>query len=723
MKALDKLIQIARGLNIFVKKDRLSGLGVVREKKPITILGKKEVRTVARSSQTQYSIQQILVPPFIEKIVEKDFTPNDEAIFSYLEVSVIVNGVDTIVIERMDDIGHRKVEDVWQVIATLPVRDNTVIAFNDYNVEASHMYHYRVYGMRGNSRTGYSNIVSAKVTGHLDAPQGLSNIQIETEGNNIILSWTNLETRPNYVEVYADTNSYFVPTSGTLVWRGNANSCVFQPQPNTGYYFKIIQRLNNGYYSNVYPQQGVYGPYYVMGDAWGKAEDDTPAHQGSMSILHPEETDIPCPYIVELDPFEEESEPVRVWINNPLNTNPDVLGSGTYYEVVNKQSLNVDRNVKNVYNVSGTLLFDGDNNIIRRTDGYVALDLVNGLLGESIQVAAGSISDGAVLGTENINPTFEDIDGDGYPDGWIVVTSGGVAFEMVDSLDYGGKWTPKFSWSMGTSGTGEIISNFIPIGAVGYQVKRMVASYLNFVPQGAELKLQIECWDKNKENLLEVIDKYTATSSLNTEIKEEYDPNTESSAGTRYVRVKMAISVASGTGSGYLFLNYFRLFPKIYSLDLEFDKSLDLNGQRIVNLSDPINDYDAATKHYVDINASGGGGTGMPEYIYIKATGQSPGNLTLSGTNWDTSKALIKTIRIVTSSQSYNIELYHNHLFDDSSDIPYIVVGSGLSGNYDIHLDYLYVNEDGNNSVYLKYTDNDGGTHTADFYIQAYKVA
>jgi len=85
-------------------------------------------------------------------------------------------------------------------------------------------------------------------------------------------------------------------------------------------------------------------------------------------------------------------------------------------------------------------------------------------------ISAGSISDGAVLGTENTNPTFEDVDLDEIPDGWTVETSGDVTFNMLDTLDFGGKWTPEFYWPSGGTGEGEIYSNYIPIGATGYQV-------------------------------------------------------------------------------------------------------------------------------------------------------------------------------------------------------------------------------------------------------------
>lgn len=56
-----------------------------------------------------------------------------------------------------------------------------------------------------------------------------------------------------------------------------------------------------------------------------------------------------------------------------------------------------------------------------------------------------------------------------------------------------------------------------------------------------------------------------------------------------------------------------------------------LNGQRIINVADPINPQDVATKQYVDTHGGGGGGGGSVTEI-IAGTGLTGGTITVSGT-------------------------------------------------------------------------------------------
>lgn len=105
------------------------------------------------------------------------------------------------------------------------------------------------------------------------------------------------------------------------------------------------------------------------------------------------------------------------------------------------------------------------------------------------------------------------------------------------------------------------------------------------------------------------------------------------------------------------------------------------------------------------------------EYIYIKATSQSEGNLDLSdGTNWNTSKSIIRSIRLDTSSTDWDLVLYPDDDFDELGTFPSQTLVKGASGNKTILLDLSYSDEDGTDEVHLKYTDN-SGTNTADIYI------
>jgi len=105
-------------------------------------------------------------------------------------------------------------------------------------------------------------------------------------------------------------------------------------------------------------------------------------------------------------------------------------------------------------------------------------------------------------------------------------------------------------------------------------------------------------------------------------------------------------------------------------------------------------------------------------YIFIKATGQSEGDLHLSdGTNWNTSKALIKTIRIVTSSTDWDLYLLQNDngYAADDANIPKMQIMEAGNGNANIRLDLAYEDEDDSGELHLYYLDN-SGANTADIY-------
>ena len=108
---------------------------------------------------------------------------------------------------------------------------------------------------------------------------------------------------------------------------------------------------------------------------------------------------------------------------------------------------------------------------------------------------------------------------------------------------------------------------------------------------------------------------------------------------------------------------------------------------------------------YLDVDANGNltftdtnAGTrtlknlGCPTYVFIKAVGQSEGDLHLfDATNWGVSKAIIKLIRVATSSTDWDLYLLQNdngHAVDNAN-IPELQIVKAGDGNVDVHLDLL----------------------------------
>ena len=106
-------------------------------------------------------------------------------------------------------------------------------------------------------------------------------------------------------------------------------------------------------------------------------------------------------------------------------------------------------------------------------------------------------------------------------------------------------------------------------------------------------------------------------------------------------------------------------------------------------------------------------------YLFIKAENQSEGDLQLSdGANWATSKALIKTIRIVTTSTNWDLYILQNgnSYATDDANIPKMQIMEAGNGNLNIHLDLAYEDEDDSSEVHLYYVDN-SGSNTATIYV------
>lgn len=140
--------------------------------------------------------------------------------------------------------------------------------------------------------------------------------------------------------------------------------------------------------------------------------------------------------------------------------------------------------------------------------------------------------------------------------------------------------------------------------------------------------------------------------------------------------------------------------------------NLNMDTHKIVGVTDPTLDQDAATKKYVDDHD-------CPVYIYIKATAQAEGDLhLLDNTNWNTSKAEIKVVRIVTSSTDWDLYLLFNDngFAADDANLPKMQIMNTGNGNANIYLGIPYSDEDVSGEVHLYYLDN-SGANTADIYL------
>jgi len=106
--------------------------------------------------------------------------------------------------------------------------------------------------------------------------------------------------------------------------------------------------------------------------------------------------------------------------------------------------------------------------------------------------------------------------------------------------------------------------------------------------------------------------------------------------------------------------------------------------------------------------------TGGTELVgsYIKATGLSPGDVHISdGTNWDTDKAEINQIRVITTSVDWDLYILQNdngYATDDAT-IPKMTLATGASGNWTIERDFDYEDEDASGEVHFYIVDNDPG--------------
>jgi hypothetical protein len=112
-----------------------------------------------------------------------------------------------------------------------------------------------------------------------------------------------------------------------------------------------------------------------------------------------------------------------------------------------------------------------------------------------------------------------------------------------------------------------------------------------------------------------------------------------------------------------------------------------------------------------------------PPYVYLKSGLTSEGDISLSASTWAVSKALIKSIQVVTSSVDWSLYILQNgngHVANDAN-IPEIQLNNHGNGNEIIYADMPYEDEDATDNVHLYWLDA-SGANQAQFIITGYKL-
>lgn len=115
---------------------------------------------------------------------------------------------------------------------------------------------------------------------------------------------------------------------------------------------------------------------------------------------------------------------------------------------------------------------------------------------------------------------------------------------------------------------------------------------------------------------------------------------------------------------------------------------------------------------------------GTPMYVHLASPLQPEGDIHLSdATDWNVDKAVIKMVRVETSSNNWDLYLLQNGngFLTDDAEIPALRLMRKGKGNEDIIIDLAYEDEDASQSVHLWFRDN-SGSNGANFYIAGFKV-
>ncbi len=142
----------------------------------------------------------------------------------------------------------------------------------------------------------------------------------------------------------------------------------------------------------------------------------------------------------------------------------------------------------------------------------------------------------------------------------------------------------------------------------------------------------------------------------------------------------------------------------IYVFTIPFSQYRTLDTDRIIN--------------YVELAELGGGG-GTDMYINLVKTSQIAGDLHFSDiSNWASTKALLKDIKVITTSTNWDLYLLQNNngFAANDANVPAKLIMERGRGNESIALDYSYEDEDLSETLHLYWRDNVGSV-TADFYI------
>jgi hypothetical protein len=115
---------------------------------------------------------------------------------------------------------------------------------------------------------------------------------------------------------------------------------------------------------------------------------------------------------------------------------------------------------------------------------------------------------------------------------------------------------------------------------------------------------------------------------------------------------------------------------------------------------------------------------GTPMYVHLTGTLTDSVDTHLSNvTDWNVDKAVIKMIRIETSSTNWDLYLLQNdngYAADDAG-IPRKRIMLSGNGDEDVNLDHAYEDEDATQEVHLYFVDNSGSA-SATVYIAGFKL-